>query len=184
MPALTKEQKAYHKKYYEKNRERIIARKIAAARCEKRRAYERKYKRDRLKNDPKYAAKRRSYLRKWQRDRKAADPSFNMAHRLRSRVRSALAAQGAGKSFKLFEIVGLERKELFDYLVSKFQSGMTVEDFAAGRIHIDHIKPCERFDLTDVEQQRQCFHYTNLQPLWAEDNFKKKSYFPFPLKNC
>ena len=39
--------------------------------------------------------------------------------------------------------------------------------------HIDHIRPCASFDLTDPEQQKQCFHYTNLQPLWAEDNLRK-----------
>ena len=33
--------------------------------------------------------------------------------------------------------------------------------------------PCASFDLTDPEQQRQCFHYTNLQPLWAADNIRK-----------
>jgi len=39
--------------------------------------------------------------------------------------------------------------------------------------HIDHIRPCASFDLTDPEQQRECFHYTNLQPLWWQDNLRK-----------
>jgi hypothetical protein len=40
--------------------------------------------------------------------------------------------------------------------------------------HIDHIVPCAKFDLTKVEQQKKCFNYTNLQPLWAIDNLLKK----------
>ena len=42
-----------------------------------------------------------------------------------------------------------------------------------GLWHVDHIKPCFSFDLTDPEQQKICFHYTNLQPLWALENIKK-----------
>lgn len=43
----------------------------------------------------------------------------------------------------------------------------------ATEIEIDHIKPCKLFDLTKEEEQRECFHYTNCQPLWWYDNNKK-----------
>jgi hypothetical protein len=42
-----------------------------------------------------------------------------------------------------------------------------------GKWHIDHIIPCCAFDLADPEQRKRCFHYTNLQPLWAQQNFRK-----------
>jgi hypothetical protein len=42
-----------------------------------------------------------------------------------------------------------------------------------GKWHVDHIRPCASFDLTNPKQQQICFHYTNLQPLWAIDNIKK-----------
>ena len=42
-----------------------------------------------------------------------------------------------------------------------------------GEWHVDHIKPCAKFDLSEEEQQKKCFNYKNLQPLWGEDNLKK-----------
>ena len=41
--------------------------------------------------------------------------------------------------------------------------------------HIDHIRPLASFDLTDPVQLKQAAHYTNLQPLWAHDNYVKGS---------
>ena len=42
-----------------------------------------------------------------------------------------------------------------------------------GEIHIDHIRPCASFDLTQESDQLKCFNYTNIQPLWAIDNLIK-----------
>jgi hypothetical protein len=42
-----------------------------------------------------------------------------------------------------------------------------------GKIHCDHIRPCASFDLSKASEQRKCFHYANLQPLWAKENLEK-----------
>lgn len=42
-----------------------------------------------------------------------------------------------------------------------------------GKWHIDHIKPLADFDLSDPKQFKEACHYSNLQPLWAEENHKK-----------
>ncbi len=60
---------------------------------------------------------------------------------------------------------------LWIYLEKKYKKGMTRDNY--GDWHVDHIKPCASFDLTDAKQQMLCFHYTNLQPLWAKENLQK-----------
>ena len=43
---------------------------------------------------------------------------------------------------------------------------------------MEHKIHCVAFDITDTEQQKICFHYTNLQPLWARDNLSKGERLP------
>ena len=66
-------------------------------------------------------------------------------------------------------------EELWVHLERQFTQGMTKENHGKYGWHVDHIKPCSSFDLSDIEQQKLCFHYTNLQPLWAKDNIKKSN---------
>jgi hypothetical protein len=54
----------------------------------------------------------------------------------------------------------------------KIQEGDEVDNY--GRVwHIDHVMPCCAFDLTRPEQVRVCFHFTNLQPMFARANLSK-----------
>jgi len=60
-------------------------------------------------------------------------------------------------------------------LENKFEEGMTWENY--GDWHIDHIKPFAKFDLTIITNVEMLCHYTNLQPLWAADNFAKRDHY-------
>jgi hypothetical protein len=68
-----------------------------------------------------------------------------------------------------------KKSESRDGLESKFQEGMTWDNWSRTGWHIDHILPLDNFDLADPEQLRRACHYTNLQPLWAKDNLSKGS---------
>lgn len=100
------------------------------------------------------------------------EPTINsrLYQRLGGRIYAALSGR-ASKSFRTAELTGCSIENLKLWLAQKFQPGMTWENF--GEWHIDHIRPCSSFDLTCPQQQRHCFHYTNLQPLWARDNLRK-----------
>lgn len=99
------------------------------------------------------------------------DIQYKLIHNLRSRLRSAINNnQKIGSAVK---DLGCTIPELKTYLESKFQSGMTWDNWALDGWHIDHIKPLASFDLTDRNQLLEACHYTNLQPLWATDNLIK-----------
>ena len=61
---------------------------------------------------------------------------------------------------------------------SKFQSGMTWENHSIHGWHLDHKIPLAAFDLSDYEQFKKACHYTNLQPLWANENLSKNDLLP------
>lgn len=91
---------------------------------------------------------------------------------LRNRVFCCIAREY--KSAATLELLGCSLDVLKSHLEKQFQPGMAW-DTRGGKTgwQIDHIRPCASFDLTDPAQQRECFHYTNLQPLWAKDNLSK-----------
>ena len=99
------------------------------------------------------------------------DLQYVIGQRLRHQVWSAIKRGGGIKSLPTEVLCGCSIPELMLHLQSKFQEGMHWNNY--GKWHIDHIRPCASFDLTDPEQQKQCFHYTNLQPLWAAENIRK-----------
>lgn len=88
-----------------------------------------------------------------------------IASRLRCRISSALKKN---KITKTNELIGCGYDFFMGYLEAKFIEGMSWSNYGAWEI--DHIKPMASFDLTDIKQQKLCCHYTNLQPLWKEDN--------------
>lgn len=94
-------------------------------------------------------------------------------HALRKDIprRILLALKGETKSASTLKLLGCSYEELRAHLQNQFRPGMTWETH--GLWHIDHKRPCASFDLTDPAQQRECFHYTNLQPLWALENIQK-----------
>lgn len=180
--------KAYFAKLYLENKERITARnaRYYLENLDKRRAYEKAYReshREEIRekaraysanNKEKIAERNRAKkveTRAYRNAHRANHPEVRVAHNLRVRIRVALK-QGATKSGHLLSLLGCSIPELKDRLEPIFKPGMTWENY--GPVwHIDHVKPCAKFDLTDPAQQRACFHYTNLQPLFAIENIKK-----------
>ena len=118
---------------------------------------------------------RRAYCRKWQTNRMAINTAFHFRSNLASLINTAIRKQFGSKASRTHDMIGCTVAELSQHLRIQFTDGMTWDNYGRNGWHVDHVRPCASFDLTDPEQQRQCFHYTNLQPLWAGDNIRKGS---------
>lgn len=113
--------------------------------------------------------KRKEWSRKWMdKFRKSGTPSA-IKHRMRNRVRSRLKKKIAKE---LLNRTGYGDIDIIiRHLERNFQKGMTWKN--TDKWHIDHIVPLAKFDLTKPEEVARASHWTNLQPLWKEENLKK-----------
>lgn len=119
------------------------------------------------KNNDSAWNKRREYIKTWKNNKRKNDINYKLSCSLRERVSRLVRTGSAVKD------LGCTVEELKSHLESKFQFGMSWDNYGLYGWHIDHIKPLASFDLTDRKQLLEACHYTNLQPLWAKDNLLK-----------
>ena len=126
------------------------------------------YSSDEWKSLKKQKERDRQY-RKWKR-RWENDEVFAMKVRLRNLIRNSFRKQGYSKfELKTENIIGMNYNDFKEYMESMFLEGMNWEN--RGEWHIDHIIPLS--SAKSKEELVKLCHYTNLQPLWGEDNIKK-----------
>ena len=152
--------KEYNKEYHLKNKEKIL---------EYSKEYYLKNKKKLLEQIKQYQLKNREKINNRQKNRRKTDPNYKLVDCLRRRLNHAI--KGTSKSKSTLKLLGCTIEQFWIHLEKQFQPGMTRDNH--GEYHIDHIRPCSSFDLTDPKQQAKCFHYTNLQPLWAKENISK-----------
>lgn len=116
---------------------------------------------------------RRKKLRKEKRkERLQTDSMYKLKIRLRKSIRESFRRRGKRKDgHRTHSILGAEIHVVYEHFESLFVDGMSWENM--GKWHIDHIIPLSTA-ITEEDVIRLC-HYTNLQPLWAEDNLKKSN---------
>ena len=101
------------------------------------------------------------------------NPLWRLKNNLRRRLSFVL--NGKRKANSTEKLVGCNWFQLREHLEKQFKDGMTWDNYGKKGWHVDHIIPCDVFDLSIPEEQSKCFHYTNLQPLWWFDNLEKGS---------
>jgi hypothetical protein len=118
------------------------------------------------------------YTQKYQKNRKQNDPLFKLNYSIRSMTSNAFkrACQNKYKKGKKTEhILGCTMEQFILHLQSQFKPGMCLENYGQGigKWNIDHITP-----ISSAQTEKEIYklsHYTNLQPLWWEENMAKGS---------
>lgn len=113
-----------------------------------------------------------SDLKKVQYHKLMLAPSGRLRKTVMNRIWSAMKRQRVN-DVGSFSMVGCSVEFLRRYIEAKFEAGMSWDNY--GEWHVDHIRPCASFDLSDKEQVIQCFNWRNLQPMWASENIRKGS---------
>ena len=127
-------------------------------------------------------------------DRMESEPRFKLRERLRRRMHFELKRVGTSYKGKL-TLIGCSVDQLCQYFEQNhFQEEgnewMNWENWGGGRCHVnltwevDHIMPISSFDLSDPEERKKCFHWSNLQPLSWPDNMKKGDSIPEDFEWC
>lgn len=143
----------YHKTYYNNNSEKI----------------KNYYKYYRLSN----LEKIKNYSKKYDNEKYNSDFFYKLKKNIRHRINLFLKTKNIKKNNKTFDIVGCSPEFLREYIEKQFKNGMSWDNYGFYGWHIDHIIPLSSGN-TEEEFYKLC-HYTNLQPLWAEDNLKKSN---------
>lgn len=122
---------------------------------------------NKLKKDPDRKQKYNFNYSKFKKNNKQSI----LSHRLRERIRGIFNNRNKLKLNHTIELLGTDCKTALEHIESKFKAGMSWEN--KNMWHIDHIIAICHFDLNNKEEQLKAFHYTNLQPLWSEENIEK-----------
>jgi hypothetical protein len=93
----------------------------------------------------------------------------NAKHRICNLIFSSFKRRGFSKNSRTAAILGCSWEEFKAHMENKFVFGMSWDN--SGKWHIDHVVPLAT--ATSVDEVAKLCHYTNLQPLWAEDNIIK-----------
>jgi hypothetical protein len=154
--------KEYQKDYYLKNKIKVK---------EQMKQRQLIHKEDKKQYDRNYRINNKKRINKKLQKKLKNNIQFKLASILRIRIWQAL--RNNSKYQKTLDLLSCSIDFLKKYLESQFTKGMSWDNY--GKWHIDHIKPCASFDLSKESEQRKCFNYKNLQPLWANENLSKGS---------
>jgi hypothetical protein len=167
--------------YYVKNRDDILKRQklYQSQNKDKKIHYDKVYvernKEKRHKYSKQYYQNNKDKKNQYERERKERYPVIKVLSSLRRRLIFIVHDMMIKKESHCMDLIGCSIDDFRVHVESQFTEGMNWGNYGVYGWHIDHIIPCAAFDLSDPLELRRCFHYENLRPLWAEENWSKNA---------
>lgn len=174
-----KKSKSFQKKWYENNKDtiKIQKKKYKELNGDKLKEVWKKYRdnnKEKLSiNRKEYTKKNREKLNLYMVNMRNDNPILKLSHNLRSRIRQFLKTKNLTKHNKTFIIIGCTPQELKEHIEKQFVDDMSWENYGYYGWYVDHKIPLD-FGKTEEEILKLC-HYTNLQPMWCNDNLSKNN---------
>lgn len=113
--------------------------------------------------DKKYKSENKDKINKYNRKRWKNDLNHKIKGILRVRLHSILKENK--KIDSAYKLIGCNLDYFIFYLESLFLPEFNWENHGIVW-ELDHIIPCSRFNLSILEEQQKCFHFSNYQPLF------------------
>lgn len=110
---------------------------------------------------------------RWHREKRVKDAQRNISERISRGINSSLSGAKGKRAWP--SLVGYDAVQLMQHLERQFPKGMTWENRRLW--HVDHIVPLSSFNFTTTEDPdfKAAWALTNLRPIWARDNLRKKA---------
>jgi hypothetical protein len=115
----------------------------------------------------------RKYEREYRYERRKEDMFFKIKGNISGRLSDLINKRNL--STNTTELIGCNRETFINHIEKQFTEGMDWENYGLKGWHVDHIIPLSSFDLTIESEVKKACHYTNLQPLWWQDNLEKSN---------
>lgn len=113
----------------------------------------------------------RAYMNKYMKERYKTNVNYKVKTQLSSRLRQLIYMVNRPEfvTGKVIDFLGCTMEFYMDWMEFQFTPGMTRQN-AGEYWHNDHVRPCNSYDLAKAEDIKECFHWSNMQPLTGSDN--------------
>jgi len=168
-----------HKKYVSKNREKCLK-----YHKDYYHAHANKMNQQRKEWYYNHLEETRERNNEYKKHKRKINISFRLSENMRHLVYQSLKGKKNGKHWE--DIIGYTIDDLKKHLEAQFIDGMTWETYGKDGWHLDHIVPKSVFNFKSYDHIdfKRCWALENLQPLWGEENLRKRDKFSEPFQPC